>query len=66
MASKFLINDRPTLTAMLKPSTTEQILIEIDKILEQGTDAFGFQIDMLMAEERCEKNFKKIAGCGTK
>ena len=60
MASKFLINDRPTLTAMLKPSTTEQILIEIDKILEQGTDAFGFQIDMLKAEERCEKNFKKI------
>ena len=53
MASKFLINDRPTLTAMLKPSTTEQILIEIDKILEQGTDAFGFQIDMLKAEERC-------------
>lgn len=60
MKSRFLVDGRPTLTAMIKSSDTEHILVEIDKILEQGTDAFGFQIDMLKPEERCEKTYKTI------
>ena len=60
MNSKFLIKDRPTLTAMLKASTTENLLAQIEKILEQGTDAFGFQIDMLKPEERCENTYRTI------
>ena len=60
MNSKFLVKDRPTLTAMLKHSTTEHLLAQIEKILEQGTDVFGFQIDMLKPEERCEKTYRTI------
>lgn len=62
MTSKFLIEGRPTITAMLRAYTTEHLLAQIEKILEQGTDAFGFQIDTLKPEERCEKNYKKIFG----
>ncbi len=60
MPLKFLVEGRPTITAMIKSSDTEKILVEIDKILEQGTDAFGFQIETLRPEERCEKNYKRI------
>ena len=60
MASKFLVENRPTITAMLKSSSTKELLVEIDKILNQGTDAFGFQIETLRPEERCEKNYRQI------
>ena len=56
----FLKEGRPTLTAMIKSNTLSQILIEIEKILEQGTDTFGFQIDMLKPDERNEKTYKEI------
>ena len=56
----FLKSNRPTLTAMIKANTLSQILIEIDKILEEGTDTFGFQIDMLKPDERNEKTYKTI------
>lgn len=56
----FLVNGRPTLTAMLKSKTTEGLLKEIDEIHQMDPDAFGFQIDMLSPDERCEENYKKI------
>ncbi len=56
----FLVKDRPTLTAMLKSRTVDNILREIEEIHSQGADAFGFQIEMLVPEERCGENYKKI------
>ena len=56
----FLVNGRPTLTAMLKSKNTEDLLREIEEIHIQGPDAFGFQIEMLNPDERCEKNYRKI------
>ena len=58
--SKFLRTDRPTLVAMLKATTTAELICEIGKILLQGTDAFGFQIDILKPEERKAENYKEI------
>ncbi len=60
MACSFLRKDRPTLVAMLKSRTTKDLICEIEKILSQGTDAFGFQIDFLVPEERNAENYKKI------
>ncbi len=60
MCMSFLVNGRPTLTAMLKSKNTEDLLREIEEIHIQGPDAFGFQIEMLNPDERCEKNYRKI------
>jgi 3-dehydroquinate dehydratase type I len=60
MKSSFLQKNRPTITAMLKASITEELLKEIDIVLEQGTDAFGFQIEILKPECRTAEDFKKI------
>ena len=60
MSDSFLQKNRPTLTAMLKSSTTEGILGEIEAMLGQGTDAFGFQIEQMKPEERRAENYKKI------
>ena len=56
----YLVKDRSTVTLMLKQKTTAGLLDEIKKGLKFGTDCFGFQIDMLNAEERTEENYKKI------
>ena len=56
----FLKNNRPTLVAMIKNNTLKEILTEIDTISEQGTDTFGFQIDMLNPGERNEETYKEI------
>ncbi|MEE1161321.1 MAG: type I 3-dehydroquinate dehydratase [Acutalibacteraceae bacterium] len=60
MSDSFLQKNRPTLTAMLKSGTTEGILSEIEAMLGQGTDAFGFQIEQMKPEERRAENYKKI------
>lgn len=60
MLDSFLQKNRPTLTAMLKSGTTEGILGEIEAMLGQGTDAFGFQIENIKPEERRAENYKKI------
>lgn len=60
MSDSFLQKNRPTLTAMLKSGTTEGILGEIEAMLGQGTDAFGFQIEQMKPEERRAENYKKI------
>lgn len=60
MLDSFLQKNRPTLTAMLKSGTTEGILGEIETMLGQGTDAFGFQIEQMKPEERRAENYKKI------
>lgn len=60
MSDSFLQKNRPTLTAMLKSGTTEGILGEIEAMLGQGTDAFGFQIEQMKPEERRTENYKKI------
>lgn len=60
MASSFLQQNRPTLIGMLKPVTTGELIKEAELILEQGVDAFGFQIDMLLPEERTAENYKRI------
>ena len=60
MSDSFLQKKRPTITAMLKSSTTEELLGEIETMLGQGTDAFGFQIEQMKPEERKAANYKKI------
>lgn len=60
MLDSFLQKNRPTLTAMLKSGTTEGTLGEIETMLGQGTDAFGFQIENIKPEERRAENYKKI------
>lgn len=62
MESSFLQKNRPTLTTMLKSVTTEDFIREIETVLKQGTDAFGFQIEGLKPEERTAANYKKIFG----
>lgn len=60
MSDSFLQKKRPTITGMLKSSTTEELLGEIETMLGQGTDAFGFQIEQMKPEERTAANYKKI------
>lgn len=60
MQTSFIRKDRPTIVAMLKSTTVKDLLKEIDLILSEGTDAFGFQIDMLEPDERTEESFKTI------
>ncbi len=59
MAS-FLKYDRPTIVGMLRSTTTEETLKEIELMLTQGVDAFGFQIEGINPEERKSENYKKI------
>ena len=56
----FLVENRPTLTAMLKSTTVANLLNEIEEIHEQGPDAFGFQMEIVVPEDRTEQNLKKI------
>ena len=56
MESSFLQKNRPTLTTMLKSVTTEDLIREIETVLKQGTDAFGFQIECLKPEEMSAAN----------
>ncbi len=56
----FLKQDRPTLVGMLRSTTTKELLKEIDLILAQGVDAFGFQIETLTPDERKAENYKKL------
>ena len=60
MKQQFLVSGRPTLVAMLKAGNLESTLREIELILEEGTDAFGFQIDLFEPSERTRENFEKI------
>ena len=60
MRNAFLVEGRPTLVAMLKTGNLESTLREIELILEQGTDAFGFQIDLFEPSERTRENFAKV------
>lgn len=56
----FLGFNRPVITTMLKGVNKKEILSEIDLGLKQGTDAFGFQIEMLPAAERTASDFKDV------
>lgn len=60
MATDFLKNSRPTIVGMLKSKTTKEVLQEIDLILTQGVDAFGFQIEQMLPEERKAENYREI------
>ncbi len=56
----FLKTGRPTIVGMLRSGTTEELLKEIDLMLAQGVDAFGFQIEALTPQDRMAKNYKRI------
>lgn len=60
MVDDFLIKDRPTLVGMLRSSKAEELLKEIEAMLLEGVDAFGFQIETLEPANRNEENYKKI------
>lgn len=60
MSTNFLQKGRPTLVGMLRSTTAEELLKEIDLMLTQGVDAFGFQIESLIPQDRNEENYKKI------
>ncbi len=56
----FLGFNRPVITTMLKGKNKKELMLEIDAANLQGTDAFGFQIDMLPTAERTAADFKDI------
>lgn len=51
---------RPTLVGMLRSTTVESLLKEIEAMLSEGVDAFGFQIETLEPLERNEESYKKL------
>ena len=62
MKNHFLVSGRPTVTAMLRSTTLEGLLSEIERVKEEGTDAFGFQIDLLRVEDRSPEAYRAIFG----
>ena len=62
----FLGFNRPVITTMLKGIenheilSKKEILFQIEEALKSGTDAFGFQIEMLPTAERTVSDFKDI------
>lgn len=58
--SKFLIEDRPTLTCMIQARTPERVSELIKKGLDGGTDAFAIQIDQLEREYRTESCYRVL------
>ena len=60
MEKSFLQKNRPTITSMFKGLTTQELLKEIEIVLAQGTDAFGFQIEETNPECRTAEDFEKI------
>lgn len=65
--SSFLLKNRPTVVGMLRSNTTEELLKEISLVLHEDADAVGFQIETLIPEERCAKNYRRIiAAMGNK
>lgn len=60
--AQFLREGRPTLVGMLRSGNVEELLKEIALFLEEGIDAFGFQIEILIPEERTEENFRRLFG----
>ena len=57
--TSFINSNRPILTAMIKSRKKGDILNEIEKILDEGTDAFGFQLE-IFEEAHSEENLKDI------
>lgn len=60
MHNSFLVSGRPTLTAMLRSTTLTDLLAEIERIKSVGTDAFGFQIDILREEDRSPEAYRTL------
>lgn len=56
----FLVQGRPTVTAMLKSDNPDGILAEIQELRKIGVDTFGLQIDYLKPEYRKMEYLKKI------
>lgn len=56
----FLVQGRPTVTAMLKSDNPDGILAEIQELRKIGVDTFGLQIDYLKPEYRKTEYLKKI------
>lgn len=56
----FLVQGRPTVTAMLKNDNPDGILAEIKELRKIGMDTFGLQIDYLKPEYRKTEYLKKI------
>ena len=60
MQHHFLISGRPTVTAMLRATTLEGLLSEIERVKSVGCDAFGFQIDILREEDRSPEAYRTL------
>ena len=55
----FLKNDRPIITVLLSSVEDTALLKEISDSINQGTDAFGLQLERLKPELRTEINLKR-------
>lgn len=58
--AKFLIKDRPTLTCMVQAHTPERAFELINKGLENGTDAFGLQLEQLERQYHNKQVYTEI------
>ena len=56
----FLHSDHPILTGMLKSTTKQELLLEIDRLREEGAEAFGLQVEVLTAEAKQEDALAEI------
>lgn len=59
----FLVQGRPTVTAMLKSDNPDGILAEIQELRKIGVDTFGLQIDYLKPEYRKNGVFEENFFC---
>lgn len=56
----FFVEGRPTITAMLYARNTADALLEVEKVLQEGTDAFCLLWEGFPKEERTEENLRKL------
>ena len=60
--SAFLEHTKPLITTMLKPNNTKDLVRDIEAALEEGTEAFCLEIELMKTECRTATDFKDIFG----
>ncbi len=57
---KFLVEGRPTLTCMIQARTPERVFELIKKGIDNGTDAFGLQLEVLERQYHTPEIYQKM------
>lgn len=60
MKSAYLTSEKPVLTVMLQYSTPEEVISVMEKSIQEGAEAFGFQAESLEKQYHTMDVYKKI------